>query len=176
MIYLEPLIDCLTMSRWPNKSPEPTAVGAVSSAVAVHVASRRWLSFLRSAASTVPTTPTPRLLHLESRGHCRSGRIVATSSPAGAPIPRAPLFSPCHCRRTLHILVARPPTAATSSFARHTILYRRTLHSTLPIRCPQPNKSPEPMTVGRRSSASRLMLVGPSWLSLKCYTALISDM
>ena len=27
------------------KSPEPTAVGAVSSAVAVHVASRRWLSF-----------------------------------------------------------------------------------------------------------------------------------
>jgi hypothetical protein len=31
----------------PNKSPEPTAVGARSSAVAVHVASRRWLSFLR---------------------------------------------------------------------------------------------------------------------------------
>jgi hypothetical protein len=31
----------------PNKSPEPTAVGAGSSAVAVHVASRRWLSFLR---------------------------------------------------------------------------------------------------------------------------------
>ena len=29
------------------KSPEPTAVGAVSSAVAVHVASRRWLSFFR---------------------------------------------------------------------------------------------------------------------------------
>ena len=34
-------------SQWPNKSPEPTAVGAVSSAVAVHVASRRWLSFFR---------------------------------------------------------------------------------------------------------------------------------
>ena len=42
---------------WPNQSPEPTAVlsavalaeedGAVSSAVAVHAASRRWLSFLR---------------------------------------------------------------------------------------------------------------------------------
>ncbi len=32
---------------WPNKSPEPTAVGAGSSAVAVHVASRRWLSFFR---------------------------------------------------------------------------------------------------------------------------------
>jgi hypothetical protein len=31
----------------PNQSPEPTAVGAVSSAVAVHAASRRWLSFLR---------------------------------------------------------------------------------------------------------------------------------
>ena len=32
---------------WSNKSPEPTAVGAVSSAVAVHAASRRWLSFVR---------------------------------------------------------------------------------------------------------------------------------
>ena len=32
---------------WPNKALEPTAVGAVSSAVAVHVASRRWLSFFR---------------------------------------------------------------------------------------------------------------------------------
>ena len=31
----------------PNKSPEPTAVGAGSSAIAVHVASRRWLSFFR---------------------------------------------------------------------------------------------------------------------------------
>jgi hypothetical protein len=31
----------------PNKSLEPTAVGAVRSAVAVHVASRRWLSFFR---------------------------------------------------------------------------------------------------------------------------------
>jgi hypothetical protein len=30
-----------------NKSPEPTAVGAGSSAVAVHAASRRWLSFFR---------------------------------------------------------------------------------------------------------------------------------
>ena len=29
----------------PNQSPEPTAVGAVSSAVAVPVADRRWLSF-----------------------------------------------------------------------------------------------------------------------------------
>jgi hypothetical protein len=34
-------------SLMPNKSPEPTAVGAVSSAVAVHIASRRWLSFFR---------------------------------------------------------------------------------------------------------------------------------
>jgi hypothetical protein len=31
----------------PNKSPEPTAVGAGSSAIAVHAASRRWLSFFR---------------------------------------------------------------------------------------------------------------------------------
>ncbi len=35
------------MILWPNKSPEPTAVGAGRSAVAVHVASRRWLSFFR---------------------------------------------------------------------------------------------------------------------------------
>jgi hypothetical protein len=34
-------------SLMPNQSPEPTAVGAVSSAIAVHVASRRWLSLLR---------------------------------------------------------------------------------------------------------------------------------
>jgi hypothetical protein len=32
---------------WPNKTLEPTADGAVSSAIAVHAASRRWLSFLR---------------------------------------------------------------------------------------------------------------------------------
>ena len=31
----------------PNKSPEPTAVGAGSSAIAVYIASRRWLSFFR---------------------------------------------------------------------------------------------------------------------------------
>ena len=31
----------------PNKSPEPTAVGAVSSAISVHAAIRRWLSFFR---------------------------------------------------------------------------------------------------------------------------------
>jgi hypothetical protein len=35
------------MKPSPNQSPEPTAVGAVSSAVVVHAASRRWLSFFR---------------------------------------------------------------------------------------------------------------------------------
>ena len=35
------------LKKQPNKSPEPTAVGAFSSAVAVHATSRRWLSFLR---------------------------------------------------------------------------------------------------------------------------------
>jgi hypothetical protein len=44
------------MTVWPNKSPEPTAVGRFSSAFAVHVASRRWLSFLRSAAKVQPTS------------------------------------------------------------------------------------------------------------------------
>ena len=34
-------------SLMPNKSPEPTAVGAFCSAIAVHAASRRWLSFFR---------------------------------------------------------------------------------------------------------------------------------
>jgi hypothetical protein len=37
----------IDIDQWPNKSPEPTAVGAGSSAVAVHAASRRWLSFFR---------------------------------------------------------------------------------------------------------------------------------
>ena len=36
-----------TMTTQPNKSPEPTAVGACSSAIAVPVASRRWLSYFR---------------------------------------------------------------------------------------------------------------------------------
>ena len=39
------------MDAWPNKSPEPTAVGAVSSAVAVHVASRRGSAFRWAARS-----------------------------------------------------------------------------------------------------------------------------
>jgi hypothetical protein len=34
-------------SLLPNKTLEPTADGAVRSAVAVHAASRRWLSFFR---------------------------------------------------------------------------------------------------------------------------------
>jgi hypothetical protein len=34
-------------SLMPNKTPEPTADDAVSSAIAVHAASRRWLSFFR---------------------------------------------------------------------------------------------------------------------------------
>ncbi len=36
------------MTVWPNKSPEPTAVGAVSSAVAVHAASRSGLEWQES--------------------------------------------------------------------------------------------------------------------------------
>ena len=43
--YLELFV--LSVYQPPNKSPEPTAVGAFSSAVAVHAASRRWLSFFR---------------------------------------------------------------------------------------------------------------------------------
>ena len=37
----------MDMTTMPNKSPEPTAVGHRSSAVAAHVVSRRWLSFFR---------------------------------------------------------------------------------------------------------------------------------
>jgi hypothetical protein len=40
-------LDFMEDNQSPNKSPEPTAVGAGRSAIAVHVASRRWLSFLR---------------------------------------------------------------------------------------------------------------------------------
>ena len=39
------ILSAMTMP--PNKSPEPTAVGHRSSAGAVHVVSRRWLSFFR---------------------------------------------------------------------------------------------------------------------------------
>ncbi len=35
------------ITPWPNQSPEPTAVGAGSSAVAVHAAGRRWLGSFR---------------------------------------------------------------------------------------------------------------------------------
>ena len=38
---------CMSLIAMPNKSPEPTAVGACRSAIAVHVAGRRWLSFHR---------------------------------------------------------------------------------------------------------------------------------
>jgi hypothetical protein len=43
---LPDFIMSFTISR-PNKTPEPTADGAVRSAIAVHAASRRWLSFFR---------------------------------------------------------------------------------------------------------------------------------
>jgi hypothetical protein len=46
ILIRQDLFEMVTL-MWPNKSPEPTAVGAGRSAVAVHVASRRWLSFLR---------------------------------------------------------------------------------------------------------------------------------
>jgi hypothetical protein len=46
-IYLRGITDFEDTTLMPNKSPEPTAVGACRSAVAVHVASRRWLSFFR---------------------------------------------------------------------------------------------------------------------------------
>jgi uncharacterized membrane protein YhaH (DUF805 family) len=41
------IFSVLGCAMLPNKSPEPTAVGAGSSADAVHVAGRRWLSFFR---------------------------------------------------------------------------------------------------------------------------------
>jgi hypothetical protein len=41
------IVDKESMKVQANKSPEPTAVGAVRSAVAVRVAGRRWLSFCR---------------------------------------------------------------------------------------------------------------------------------
>ena len=37
----------ISLVAMPNQTPDPTAVGAVSSAVAVHVAGRLWLSFHR---------------------------------------------------------------------------------------------------------------------------------
>ena len=43
--FVLPMFSIDTMQS--NQSPEPTAVGACSSAIAVRVASRRWLSFFR---------------------------------------------------------------------------------------------------------------------------------
>ena len=60
----------------PNKSPEPTAVGAVSSAVAVHAASRRWLSFLRSAAARADRSLT-ELLHAYDNWCCHPATVRA---------------------------------------------------------------------------------------------------
>jgi hypothetical protein len=37
----------MSYDQQPNKTLEPTADGAVSSAIAVHATSRRWLSFFR---------------------------------------------------------------------------------------------------------------------------------
>ena len=34
-------------SLMPNKSPEPTPIGACRSAIAVHIANTAWLSFFR---------------------------------------------------------------------------------------------------------------------------------
>jgi len=45
--FMDSVFQHIVLSPWPNKSPEPTAVGACRSAVAVHAASRRWLSFFR---------------------------------------------------------------------------------------------------------------------------------
>ena len=45
--YLVFVFHILFVEPWPNNTPEPTAVGAFGSAVAVHAASRRWLSFFR---------------------------------------------------------------------------------------------------------------------------------
>jgi hypothetical protein len=44
---LEMKFRCTISWSMPDNSPEPTRVGAFSSAVAVHVTSRRWLGFLR---------------------------------------------------------------------------------------------------------------------------------
>jgi len=45
-MILNPIMT-IGMPLMPNQSPEPTADGAVSSAIAVHAARRRWLSFFR---------------------------------------------------------------------------------------------------------------------------------
>ena len=83
----------------PNKSPEPTAVGAVSSAVAsvkprgatplygVHVASRRWLSFfVRCLMSAQPDLSDTCGFLTESVGlSLEAGRREGPVFIAGAP-------------------------------------------------------------------------------------------
>jgi hypothetical protein len=76
------------MTVMPNKPPEPTAVGACSSAVAVHVASRRWLSFLRWGHTTLMTFRTTLMLALALTSCAQPAAIVPSSAQAGRDYPR----------------------------------------------------------------------------------------
>jgi hypothetical protein len=142
-------------SLMPNKSPEPTAVGAVSSAIAVHVASRRWLSFFRYAASrsVFSTHRMSHILAMIRRQPSHAHRGLFRSSPP----------SMMRIRRLAGSCGGQPcmPIAHIQAAAFHSI-------RSIDVAGQRHNKSPEPMTVGRRSSASRVMLIVPSWLSSEC--------
>jgi hypothetical protein len=63
----------------PNKSPEPTAIGAGSSAIAVHVASWRWLSFFMRIALFLIIVAATSLLAWDTSPQSATfiGRVVS---------------------------------------------------------------------------------------------------
>ena len=137
----------------PNKSPKPTAVGAFSSAVAVHVTSRRWLSFFRSAS--LARGRFVRLYDHHRKGCCLAIRMALPQS-CGLWLPRSGLarFHPhqrsiqprirlgVQCRRRRAVLTRRSRAIAVT-----------------------PNKSPEATAVGACRSAVAVHVASRQWLS-----------
>src|ERR1051326_5359038 len=93
----------------PNNSPEATAVGAGRSAVAVHVISRRWLSFFRSAAKPI-TVLVPLMLAAVIYAGCATTKPNGDRAWEGFPEPPPiPEVDPS----IRHELVVRVPTRLT---------------------------------------------------------------
>jgi len=93
----------------PNNSPEPAAVGAGRSAVAVHVISRRWLSFFRSAAKPI-TVLVPLMLAAVIYAGCATTKPNGDTAWEGFPeSPPIPDVDPS----IRHELVVRVPTRLT---------------------------------------------------------------
>jgi hypothetical protein len=141
----------ITMMQ-PNNSLQPTPVGRLSSAFAVNILSPAWLSFIRSAARRGQhhALSAARSIALRDAGSASSRGIRACCGQVDTGVYDASSSDRPLVRSESTALGAfRVPGSPRTAFPAS----------------PPPNKSPEPMTVGRRSSASRVMSCCPSWLS-----------